>query len=75
MVAILRSWTEALRSSDSRTNGSRAHTVGSPASSSMVVVAPTRMTAASAVIQCSGRLVTSTSREGDRMPSFSIRST
>ena len=74
MVARLRSWVEAPASSASRTSGRRSATVGSAASSSMVVSAPTRMAPSPRVTPRSGRRVMSTSRSARTTPSLSIRS-
>jgi hypothetical protein len=74
MVAMFRSWVEAPARSASRTRGRRSTTVGSAASSSMVVRAPTRIAPSPGVTPASGRRVMSTSRSGETTPSFSIRS-
>src|SRR3954447_19417761 len=71
---MFRSCGEAPASSASRTSGSRSVTVGSAASSSIVVSAPTRSVPSPRVIARNGRRVMSTSRSGSSTPSFRTRS-
>ena len=74
IVAMLRSCVDAPASSASRTHGNRSVTVGSAASSSIVVSARTVRVSSLRVIPRSGRRVMSISRSGSSTPSLSIRS-